>query len=73
MADISQINVNNTTYDIKDATARSQLAAEITARTAADNLMTSRIDQIVAPTGEAPSAAEITDARTGHDGTIYTN
>ncbi|HAE23961.1 MAG TPA: hypothetical protein DCG33_01345 [Prevotellaceae bacterium] len=73
MADISQINVNNTTYDIKDTTARSQLAAEITARTAADNLMTSRIDQIISPTGEAPSAAEITDARTGHDGTIYTN
>ena len=73
MADISQINVNNTTYDIKDATTRSQMAAEIAARTAADNLMTSRIDQIVSPTGEAPNAAEITDARTGNDGTIYTN
>lgn len=33
----------------------------------------SRVDQIVAPTGEAPSAAEVFDARVGEDGITYTN
>lgn len=37
------------------------------------DVLDSRVDQIVAPSGEAPSAAEVSDARVGADGTIYTN
>ena len=32
-----------------------------------------RVDQIVAPSGKAPSAAEVSDARVGADGVIYTS
>lgn len=35
------------------------------------SLLKSRVDQIVAPTGEAPNPAEITDARIGVDGSTY--
>jgi endonuclease/exonuclease/phosphatase family metal-dependent hydrolase len=37
------------------------------------DVLDSRVDQIVAPSGEAPSAAEVTDARIGADGVIYSN
>ena len=37
------------------------------------NVLDSRVDQIVAPSGEAPSAAEVSDARVGADGTTYTS
>lgn len=37
------------------------------------DVLDSRVDQIVAPSGEAPSAAEVSDARVGADGMIYTN
>ena len=47
------------------------LAAETAARTSADNLLQTEIDQIIAPSGEAPSAAEVTNARIGADGTVY--
>ena len=32
-----------------------------------------RVNQLVAPTGEAPNPSEITDARVGIDGTVYPN
>lgn len=35
--------------------------------------LNARIDQIIAPSGEAPNPAEITDARIGTDNTIYPN
>lgn len=47
------------------------LANEESARKAADNVLDARIDQIVAPSGEAPSAAEVADARIGADGVTY--
>ena len=47
------------------------LTLEITNRTNADTAINARIDQIIAPTGEAPSPAEITDARIGADGVTY--
>lgn len=37
------------------------------------DVLDSRVDQIVAPSGEAPSSAEVSDARVGADGTVYTN
>lgn len=44
---------------------------ETAARSAADSLLNARIDGIIAPTGEAPSAAEVLDARTGANGTNF--
>lgn len=35
--------------------------------------LTARIDEIVAPSGQAPSAAEVTDARIGADNSTYGN
>lgn len=37
------------------------------------DVLDSRVDQIVAPSGKAPSAAEVTDARVGADGVTYTS
>lgn len=37
------------------------------------NVLDSRVDEIVAPSGSAPSAAEVTDARIGADGVTYAN
>ena len=47
------------------------IAAETSARDAADDLLQTQIDEIIAPTGEAPSAAEVQNARIGADGTVY--
>lgn len=49
------------------------LSGEISARISADTLINARIDQIVAPSGEAPNPAEVTDARIGVDNTVYDN
>jgi lysophospholipase L1-like esterase len=54
-----------------DAEMQGQISAETAARSAADGLLQTEIDQIIAPTGEAPSAAEVQNARIGEDGTVY--
>lgn len=47
------------------------LMDEISARTNADSALNTRIDEIIAPSGGAPSAAEVTDARIGENGITY--
>ena len=49
----------------------SAVSSEASTRDAADTALGTRIDNIVAPSGEAPSAAEVTDARVGDDGIPY--
>ena len=60
----------------------SAIAAEVSARNAAiaseastrqitDNSLQSQINQLVAPSGAAPSAAEVQNARVGYDGKTY--
>lgn len=79
MPDVSKLNLDGVTYIIKDETARTQLTDEINTRQAesitranADNNLQSQINQIVAPTGEAPSAAEVQNARITFDSLTYT-
>lgn len=59
------------TLDKSTTNLTSNLNSEIQTRTTETTTLKSRVDQIVAPTGEAPSAAEVTDARVGADGTTY--
>ena len=51
-------------------------ATDLVARdriTSVNNSLSNRIDEIIAPSGEAPSAAEVTDARIGVNDTVYTS
>lgn len=54
-----------------DNTLTSRIATEESARAAADTTLQSQINQLVAPTGEAPSVAEVENARIGADGITY--
>ena len=49
------------------------LAPRISAAESDIDLLDARIDQIVAPSGSAPSAAEVTDARIGANGVTYSS
>lgn len=69
---LAQEVTNRTNADAAEASARNAaIASEAAAREAADDVLDARIDQIVAPSGEAPSAAEVADARVGVDGVTY--
>lgn len=53
------------------STLESRIAAEETARASGDSNLQTQINQIVAPSGSAPSAAEVQNARIGQDGLTY--
>lgn len=55
-----------------DTALQSALNTETATRASRDTVLQAEIDQLVAPTGSAPSAAEIQNARIGVDGTTYT-
>ena len=57
----------------EDESILSMLNGEMATREAKDTELQSQIDQLVSPTGEAPSAAEVENARVGADGTTYPN
>ena len=64
MASINTINVGGIDNPIEDSTARSRITSEA-AR------LDNRIDQAIVPSGGAPSAAEVTDARIAVNGAVY--
>lgn len=52
-------------------TVSSQVTTETGRAVDAENLLSARIDQIVSPSGEAPSSAEVADARISSNGATY--
>lgn len=54
-----------------DTSLQNGLTEEVNARTTQGASLQTQIDQLVAPTGTAPSAAEVENARVGYDGTTY--
>ena len=54
-----------------DNQLQSNINAEASARATQDNVLQAEIDQLLAPSGSAPSAAEVENARVGADGTTY--
>ena len=54
-----------------DTGLTNSIGAEALARQQADGFLQGQIDQIVAPSGEAPSVAEVENARIGANGTTY--
>lgn len=67
----SMVVAERTARTAADATLQSNINAETSTRTARDNVLQAEIDQLVAPSGDAPSAAEVENARVGADGVIY--
>lgn len=67
----TNINLEAGTRASVDTTLQQNITNEAAARATADNSLQQQINQIVAPSGGAPSAAEVTAARVGADGVTY--
>lgn len=69
----SAVDAEASTRSSGDNALADRLSAEESARATADAGLQSQINQIVSPSGEAPSAAEVTNARIGSDGYTYSS
>lgn len=67
----TNINLEAGTRAAADTTLQQNIINEAAARATTDNSLQQQINQIVAPSGSAPSAAEVTAARVGADGVTY--
>ena len=67
----SNINAEAAARQAADNTLQSNINAEASSRATTDASLQSQIDQLIAPSGSAPSAAEVENARIGSDGTVY--
>jgi hypothetical protein len=67
------ITAEATARQTADNTLQDNINSEASTRASADSNLQSQINQIIAPSGEAPSAAEVQNARIGADGVTYSN
>lgn len=69
----TKINAETAARQAADSSLNEALMTEEQSRISSDDLLSTRIDEIIAPSGEAPSAAEVTDARIGANGKTYSS
>lgn len=67
----SAISAEASARKAADNTLQSNIYSETSARETNDAFLQTQINQIIAPSGEAPSAAEVENARIGDDGVTY--
>jgi hypothetical protein len=65
------ITAEATARQTADNTLQGNINSEASTRATQDASLQSQINQIIAPSGEAPSAAEVQNARIGADGVTY--
>lgn len=70
-ARIEADNTENAARAAADTAIRNSISAEASTRANQDTSLQAQINQLVAPTGSAPSAAEVQNARIGVDGVTY--
>lgn len=69
----SQISAEASARSSDDASLQSQISSEVGRAKDSEAALSTRIDQIVAPSGAAPSEAEIRDARIDVNGITHSN
>ncbi len=67
----SEVAAEASARQAADNVLQTSILAESTARAETDMLLKAQIDQMIAPSGEAPSAAEVADARIAENGYRY--